>query len=350
MITLLIPTMNRSDFLKKALHYYADNNYSHWIFIGDWSDSAHAEKIKETIQKLQGKVNIKYKWYPQELNLIKGLNRMLKEVSTPYASIIGDDDFLVPKGIERCVEFLDANMEYTGAHGVGARILVEQDKTQFKVNRISDYRLPPREECTASERLLKHMSNMSNVVFSAYRTHILQGMFDNAELPDTSFAADLLPGCLAVVKGKIKKLDCFHMVHLVHTGQYMRHKDIYDWLTSPNWFPSYQLFNSILSEELSKRDNISLDDSRLVVKQALWAYLNYKFNNHFKNRYTVLTAKEKIKKRFPLLKKILDEARDKRDGIFPSNRTTLSALSSPSSPYHDDFMPIYHAVIKDLSR
>ncbi|MBI1811605.1 MAG: TIGR00180 family glycosyltransferase [Nitrospirae bacterium] len=346
MITLAIPTLNRSDFLTKVLNYYADTGYKHQIIIGDSSDDFHSEKLKISINELRHRLNIVYRWYSPDISVVKCLDSMLKDVITPYASVVGDDDFLVPNGLEKCIGFLEAHEDYTGAHGVGARIFVSQSRSQLQVDGVYDYTLSPREEETASERLIRHMSNMSNRIFSVYRTNVLRKMFENVELPDHAIASDLLPGCLSVVQGKTRKLDSFHMVHLVHTGQYMRHKDIYDWLTGPNWFPSYKLFSSILSEEVSKKDNIALDDSRLVVKQALWAYLNYKFNNHFKNRYTVLTTKEKIKKRFPLLKKILDKARDKRDGIFPSSRTTLSALSNPSSPYHDDFMPIYRSVLK----
>lgn len=348
MITLLIPTKNRSEFLSKTLRYYADNDYNGLIFIGDSSDSSHVEKIKETIQKLPGKVNIKYKWYPQELNFTKCINQMLQDVASPYASFIGDDDFLVPKSIEICVEFLNANREYIGAHGVGARILVERHRTRLKINAISDYRLSPREEGTAAERLLNHMSNISNMLFSVYRTDILKSMFENTELPDHSLAGDLLPGCLAVVKGKIKKLDCFHMVHLVHEGQNKAYQDIYDWLTGPNWFPSYQMFKQILSDELSKRDAITLDESHFIVKKAFWSYLKYKLNNHYKSVYGKSGFKHNLMKSMPFSKRLLNKARQIRYKIFPSNEVNMHTLLNSRSPYHNDFMPIYHAVADEL--
>lgn len=350
MLTLLIPTKNRSEFLNKTLRYYAGNNFGGLVFIGDSSDSGHAEKIKKTLRELDGKLNIKYKWYPQELNFTKCINRMLQEVASPYASFIGDDDFLVPKGVERCVEYLNANAEYVGAHGVGARILVEKQGAHLKVNAISDYSLPPREEETAAKRLLNHMGNMSNVLFSVYRTPILQNIFENIELPDHSIAGDLLPGCLAVVKGKIKKLDCFHVVHLVHEGQNKAYKDIYDWFTSPNWGPSYQMFKQILSNELSKADNIDIDKAYSIVKQAFWSYLKYKLNNHYKTIYGKSGFKHSLVKSMPFSKILLDKARKIRYKIFPSDAVNMHTLLNSRSPYHNDFMPIYRAVTEDLSK
>lgn len=348
MFTLLIPTKNRSEFLNKTLRYYADNNYGGLIFIGDSSDSSHVEKIKKTIQELDGKINIKYKWYPQELNFTKCFNRMLKDVTSPYAALIGDDDFLVPKGIERCVEFLNANTEYIGGHGIGARILVQRNETSLKVNQISDYVLFSREEETASKRLLNHMGNISNMLFSVYRTSVLQDMFEHIEIPDHSIAGDLLPGCLAVTKGKIKKLECFYIVHLVHKGQNQAYGDIYDWLTGPQWFPSYQMFRQILASKISEKDSISMDESYFIVKKAFWSYLKYKLNNHYKTVYGRSDFKYSVMRTMPFSKRLLDKAREIRYKVLPSDAVNMHTLLNSRSLYHNDFMPIYHAVTEDF--
>jgi len=349
-ITMLIPTKNRSAFLARALRYYAANNYSHLIFIGDSSDSGHVENIKKTINELRGKLNIKYKWYPQELNFTKCFNQMLKEVTTPYTSLIGDDDFLVPRSLEKCVRFLDSNQEYIGAHGVGATLFVERSGACFKVRLISDSMLSSREEETASKRLLNHLGKISNVLFCVYRTRILQNMFEHIEVPDHSFAGDLLPGCLAVVEGKIKELDCFHIAHLAHKEQNKAFNDIFDWLTSPNWRPSYLMFKQILSSKLSEKDAITPDEANFIVKKAFWSYLLYKLKNQFKGQYPVLSMRGRIRNRFPVLKKILDKARELKYKAFSSNKIETYAILSPRSPYYNDFIPIYRAVIECTDR
>lgn len=351
MFTLLIPTKNRSEFLNRALNYYANNDYKHLIFVGDSSDDTHSEKVKKTIQALQGRLNIRYQWYSPELKFTKCFNQMINVVDTPYAAYIGDDDVLVPKSIEKCIDFLDKNEGYIGAHGVGAIVYVEQDRENLKINGISNYRLSPREEETASKRLINHMSNISNMLFSMYRTHVLQRMFENTELVDISFGGDLLPGCLAVIKGKIKKINHFYVAHMTHKNQNKFYSDIYDWLTSPNWFPSYQIFNKILSDELVKKDAISLSEAHLIVKRAFWSYLNYKFNSHFRSSYgtigNTVSIRQKIK-RIPGIKGMWNIVKNIQYKIQPSNHITLPALLNPSSLYHADFMPIYRAVAEDL--
>lgn len=347
MLTIIIPTKNRSDFLIRLLNYLADTRYRYFINIGDSSNVFHAGRIRETIKKLGNRLHVVYYECP-DLTGPKCLVKLVQMVSTPYVSYIGDDDFLVPNSLEKCVKFLEMNPEHVACHGVGAIISLNQDNSHVQFKNVYDYRLRSREEGVASERLINHLSNNSNVLFSVYRSEVFKKMFDNNNvIIDVSFGFDLLPACLAVIMGKIKEISCFHIIHHTHSAQIKYSKDIYDWLTSPNWFPSYQIFNKILSDELLKKDAASLDEAQLIVKRAFWSYLNYKLNSHFRNCYgtsgNTFSIRQKIK-RIPGLKKMWNKTKHIKDKICPVNNITLSALLNPSSPYHVDFMPIYRAI------
>ena len=54
MISLLIPTLNRSDFVDRILHYYAEQKYPSPIFIGDSSNDEEFEKSASIVKKLSG--------------------------------------------------------------------------------------------------------------------------------------------------------------------------------------------------------------------------------------------------------------------------------------------------------
>lgn len=344
MNTIIIPTKNRSDFLTRLLNYFVDTNYMHWISIGDSSNAQHVQRIKETIKKLEHKLNITYHEYPG-LNVSKCTKQLLQEVSTPYASFLADDDFLVPKSLESCIDFLELNPAYIACHGIGAVFRLGQSGPYGQFDNIWEYLLPSREEETASKRFLNHLSNYSNNLFSIYRTPILKRMFENDAIADRSLGNDLLPSCLAAILGKCKKLDCFHIIHQTHKQQVF--VDHYDWITSQNWFPSYQIFCNTLSEELRKQDNISIDKAHAIVKQAFWAHLKHKSNSHFRNYYgtsgNIFSIRQKIK-RIPGIKGMWNVVKNIQYKIHPSNHITLPALLNPSSPYHADFMPIYRAI------
>src|SRR5437016_7110246 len=106
MVTLLIPTMNRSDFLIRLMHYYYELKFEGCLFIGDSSNPEHLARTKAAVEKYRSRLNIIHQEYPG-LNNAQCIHLMLNAVSTPYAAFIADDDFLVPRAIGQCERFLE---------------------------------------------------------------------------------------------------------------------------------------------------------------------------------------------------------------------------------------------------
>src|SRR5688500_14399765 len=116
MISLLVPTMNRSDFIIRLMRYYCSLEFPGHIFIGDSSNEEHVARTKRAIVTYRDKLNIVYREYPG-LNNAQCMRFLLEVVATPYSVFLGDDDFLVPDGLKQCIAFLDGNSGYGAAHG-----------------------------------------------------------------------------------------------------------------------------------------------------------------------------------------------------------------------------------------
>jgi len=169
---------------------------------------------------------------------------------------------------------------------------------------------------------------------------------DVALVSDKAFASELLPCSLSIILGKVKELNCIYLVRQVHEQRYLL-PDMYDWMTSPDWLPSYQVFRNCLTKELVRQDGISLDEARAVVKQAFWSYLAKGFMKKWQGCY----GQPRVSRRTRLLQamRVIPGARQAWRGLrslLPSQRDemSLNALLDPSSPYHADFMPIYRSV------
>ena len=346
MVTLLVPTMNRSGFLIRLLRYYRDLGFQGCICIGDSSNTEHVERTKTVIAELQGKVNIVYRECPR-LNIAETLKHLLDFVSTPYAALVADDDFLVPAALEQCALFLDRHPDYSAAHGVGAVLNLQSSGAYGEVTWAGHYRQPVIEGENASQRLLDHLSNYSVSLFSVHRVESWRLMYrDVSLLADKAFALELLPCCLSAIQGKVKELVCFYLVRQVHEQRYLL-PDVFDWLTSPDWLPSYQVFRDCLIEELVRQDGISMDEAQEVVKQALWSYLAKCLNRQWRSRYGQASAGgrtrfRQVARAIPGARRVwhtLRSLRPKKHDEF-----SLPALLRPSSPYHADFMPIYRAI------
>ena len=335
MLTMIIPTMNRSDFLIRLLNYYANTNYKHWIIIGDSSDARHIEKTINAIKGLKGKLKIIHREYPG-LSNIECAQQMTQLISTPYAVFIADDDFLVSNGLEQSVAFLEKHQGYIAAHGVATRFSLQSSGPYGQFAGSSNYRLPSVEADTASQRILNYLDNYSVTLFCVHRTKCWRTMFkDAASLTDKSFGGELLPCCLSVIQGKVKQLDCLYLLRQDHTGRYLL-PNVGDWINSPNWEPSYKVFCDRLAEELVRQDDITFNEAKSIVEQGFRSYLD-----KFHGNYARIKATAKYIPGMKYALRVAKSVWQNRLGEF-----SLSMLLNPSSPYHRDFMPVYRAVTR----
>lgn len=272
MITLLIPTINRSYFLVRLLTYYRELGFQGCICIGDSSDPQHVERTRGVIQQLKGKMDIVYREYPG-LSYPECIRNLVELVPTSYAVVLPDYDFLLPDALQRCVSFLEAQPKYAAAHGTAAIVNLYSQGACGEVRKIAPYRQPTLEVENAGDRLLNHFKSYTFPLFPVCRTDDLREIYQKVStLPDRYFALKLLPCSLVIVRGKVKELDGLYLARQILDLKYLS-PATYDWITSPNWFPSYQIFRDCLSEELTLQDGISMDEARDIVNRSLRSYL-----------------------------------------------------------------------------
>ncbi|MDD3296561.1 MAG: TIGR00180 family glycosyltransferase [Candidatus Omnitrophica bacterium] len=343
MLTIMISTKNRSDFLIRLLNYYAEVDYKHLIVIGDSSDSYHFAKTERVVKNLEGRLKIRH-YKHLGLNLPTSIRELIRVVSTPYAGFIADDDFLIPSRFEEAIKFLENNPGYSAVQGVGILFSLKSSGPYGEFSSISPYVLRSIESDTASKRFIDHLNSYSVTLFSIYKTQTWKKMYKNiTKIEDRAFADELLPCFLSVIYGKVKKLPGLYLVRQVHDRRYHL-PDIYDWFTKLDWFPSYRVFHDSLIEGLLQQENIPQEKAQAIFKKAFWGYLNDRLSDKFKQRYGILSPKDrakKISKCIPGAYKIVKRIKQ----LFSSKELTLNSLLNKKSTYYTDFLPVYNAVI-----
>ena len=341
MITLLVPTMNRSDFLIRFLRYYEEIGFKGCICIGDGSSPEHVDRTKRVIETLRDNLNIVYMEFP-DLKVTENVERLFDLVSTPYAAFLGDDDFLIPSSINKCMKFLEEHPDYAAAHGKGISISLDSGGEFGRVIQCGYYPQPVMEAGSASQRLDDYMSHYSVILFSVHRIESWRMMIRDIHLlNDRSFGGELLPCCTSVILGKSKELDCLYLVRQDHAQRYLLPLGL-DWVASPEWYPSYLVFRDGLAKSLALQDNISLEEAQKVVKQAFCAYLVAYLSSCSRRSRRSPGRWLQVAWKIPGARQLwqfLHTMRLKKQSVF-----SLPALLDPSSPYHADFMPVYKAL------
>ena len=345
-VSLIIPTMNRPKLLLRLISYYASLKFEGKILIGD---SSNAEIFRETARALEsykGSLDIWHRHLPGR-SVAAAVLDMNEYLTTPYACLIPDDDFLVPRTLANCIQFLDSHPDYVAAHGVGALISSSMGDSE-SIDGAGFYPLTTSDEATASARLSKHLESYSVSLFSVYRSETWRRMFINTPTPseapqscDKSFVDELLPCCLSVIYGKIKQIDGLYIVRQAHGDRYLL-PTWFSWLTRVNWRPSYLYFRSHLAQALSIEDRIAISESENTVDRLFSIYLKRSIANKERRLHWL----RRFARKSQTLRSIWRALNDTRDWIQPGRRLSLACLLSPSSPYHEDFAPVFNAVTR----
>lgn len=332
MITLLVPTMNRPDFVGRLLRYYADTGFTHAIAIGDSSEPVHARRIQEEIRRHAPALKADYQPAPG-LNDSQCLSQLIRNARTPYAAFLADDDFLVPEGLDQCVAFLEQHPEYSAAHGVGIVLRLDASGAHGRPVSSRFYRQPSAEAGTAAERLAAHLGSYTVSLFSVHRTETWRAIYrDVPQLTDKTFT-ELLPSCLSVVEGNVKALPCFYLVRHDHDQRYLL-PSRFDWITGRQWLPSYEVFRDRLAEALTARDHLGAEEARELVERAFWRYLSGQLADSWRSRYGACDAPR------PTAAALWQRLRRR----LARPEWSLPALLDPSAPHAQAMAPVLRAL------
>ena len=141
------------------------------------------------------------------------MKELIELAPTPYVAGIGDDDFLIPNGLEKCIAFLEDHSEYSTAHGICVNVRLKSSGAFGDIESSHFSPQPILEQETDAERWIGYMRNGNSIQYSVPRTEIWRRMYrDVASIPIHYFGPELLPCSMSNILGKVKGIDCLTVV------------------------------------------------------------------------------------------------------------------------------------------
>jgi len=239
---------------------------------------------------------------------------------------------------------LENNLEYRTAQGCAVLFSLQQIGAYGPIRGIGTYwKRKEAEDNNPSKRLIGFSSNYWVPLFSLHRSEEFHEDLKNSEIiPDRAFGGELMPNHLSIVRGKSKFLNCLYLIRQGHDARYIL-PGLFDWLTSPNWQPSFKIFHDTLRDALMEKEKIDQDTASKTVNLAFEQYLTNGFvRKTLIQKQTVMASIKMVAKRVPGVKQAYHRARNRMP--ISRNELSLERLLSESSPYHKDFMPVYRAI------
>tara|TARA_B100000989_G_scaffold299044_1_gene292457 strand:+ start:16588 stop:17547 length:960 start_codon:yes stop_codon:yes gene_type:complete len=214
--------MNRPDFVIRLIKYYNTINFNGKIYIGDSSSETNSNIITEHLKKINFK-NVKYFYLPNQ-NIEICQQTLAKEVKEDFIVFSGDDDFFIPNSLQKSIEFLKLNQDYSVCHGNSYIFKVKNDYLYGKISYVSKYKLNQVEHKDPNDRFLSLLNNYWVSIFSVHRTS--EYLLDLQLMQNISleFFREKVLSMSSLIRGKSKSLNINYLYRQVHNRRYANPK------------------------------------------------------------------------------------------------------------------------------
>lgn len=255
-VTLIIPTANRVVFLERLLNYYLAIKYPGPIIVGDSSkfdDQVLAERISN---KFSRSLDLKFMKFDSSASHPEKSVAMAHCISTPYAVIGADDDFVLGSGIENAANFLEISPDYDTAHG--QMLIFSLDTAHGSVHTLNRYVTRSNEHSDPSVRLNQQFCEYyASNFYAVRRTSLLLRQLQAMWMVDydrtLSTLSEPVAEGITVVSAKVKNLECPFAIrqYCAPLAQATRPPFV-DWILAPDFSKKFEVFLKTLIFELDK--------------------------------------------------------------------------------------------------
>lgn len=281
-VAIIIPTMNRPDFMLRQFEFYESMNSCHPVYILDSSNPENAKKLQDGIKKFKT-FEINYKWAPPGKDHVYTLMSLVKE---KYCIQSCDDDLVIPDTISECADFLENNPDYGTCAGKQINIRLRQEDRD-KPYGVIDHQTRPLGRSIEDESMVERVKNFwwsrqysdqYFICFAVTRTETeraIRNITKNFVMNEDMFEFVLFD--MLLVSGKAKVLDKLGYIMQRSSLPFFNHSLTEEFLAFPSIGEQWKICEGEFSKILQE-NGLSEKESRFAVKGMFIVYLAQQYS------------------------------------------------------------------------
>lgn len=289
-LTVILPLKGRESFTKRWLNFHNDINLPWPVSVGDGDPESKVTSLFENDAQYKN-LKVKYKTF-HDINLksfYKKLWKLIQDSDTPYILFADNDDFIMPGGVQKCIDYLDHHSDFVscGSSCLGVKGN-EHLADEISTGNWSDlgfmYQDTNLSQGQPVERIDYLIRNYMPLWYSVHRRDALEECMRNIvdlDIEDV-LVMELYQSLFMASKGKVKQL--------CDTAHYMRQRDssmvasslggmveqIFEGRTVHD---SNTLIQSLAEESSKTQPSADLEENQKRIKEAYYFYMSDVLSN-----------------------------------------------------------------------
>jgi len=210
-LSVIITSFNRPNFLLRTIKFLVSYKFPIQLIILD-SSRKKFENIE--LNNLIKEFNIIVKKFSTDIFVTEKIARGCEFINTDYSVLCPDDDFFSPISLLKCIDFLDANPDYSSAQGLHFchTNYEETVKNGFNLFQLYHKGKSVIEE-KSSDRVKKYLIGESHnyPYYAVHKTKNFKLIWENTNRCVNDYGLnEYFPSCLSLILGKMKILPILY--------------------------------------------------------------------------------------------------------------------------------------------
>jgi glycosyltransferase domain-containing protein len=291
----------------------------------------------EELNNLFAHESVTYKKFDPDIFFEDKIARGVTDISTPYATLCGDDDFIIPTGVKECIKFLEQNPDYSCAQGLYIHHIPASKGKARKFRWVPIYiRGRSINHNRAYERITEYLDLGHRFgcqhYYAIHRSETLKLIRkETAKYAPFYSLGELFSGCLSLIYGKRKILPVFFSSREPHS------LPLFDEAYHRSLYAPKKLEKAIqgITKHLQKAEGPRFENAELVARKSLNA------------RVDRIVFSKRLYYSSSYIPKILYKLIGLKNAVlYRLFRIRYSwVIENESSPYYSDFLRVKDAVI-----
>jgi glycosyltransferase domain-containing protein len=292
-LTLIIPSRNRPRYIDRIVNYYADSGLK--ILVSDSSEEPYADRMPvETIKYLHFKNYV----------FAEKIRATLAHVTTRFVALCAVDDFIVPSGLRKGVEFLNENTSFSSVQGNYLTFKNTQGKVIFTPN--FQYNQKEITDDLPDERLVRHFSDYFPLYYAVHRTEPFRRIFDvaiDAGIKNLNFI-EIVIAVVSLTAGKHKVLPMFYSAKESIEGSAGSSDNVRNFVSDAAYVTQYASFIDKCGEFLAANSSLEKQRAEAEIRRVMQAYIGWSYVRPvYEYEQEIVTPKRALLGNIPLLGK-----------------------------------------------
>lgn len=259
---LLVPTYQGTPFLQRLLDFLKAESYPGYIALSDNSSGEHLDFVRACPGRYP-ELWLEIQEYAPDTGFVDKLARSIARIEARYVMLCGQDDYIVPEGVEQLLQRIDADAGLACVRGRVARFqlrpLANAGAERAAAVDLNKHPMLPYEDADPVRRVLAHMRAYTSTLYSLHRrVPLLESLRRTDSATRNVVFFQYLSSCITVALGRVSCLDTLFLARQIHGQSWSASLagDNEHWpllLTSPKYSDYYLQFRGALIRLLAER-------------------------------------------------------------------------------------------------